>query len=162
MRKNIILCLFLASLTSLFYWDLTDHQFIVADDHVYILDNSHVQSGLNRESVRWAFTTTRAEFWHPLTWLSYMLDTQLFGVNPGGYLFTNLLLHVLNSLLLFFILQKMTGATVQSVFAAALFALHPLHVESVAWIAERKDVLSALFWMLTLGFYIHYVERPGC
>jgi len=86
MRKNIIICLFLASLTFLFYWDLTDHQFIVIDDHVYILDNSHVQSGLNRESVRWAFTTTKAEFWHPLTWLSYMLDTQLFGVNPGGYL----------------------------------------------------------------------------
>jgi cytochrome c-type biogenesis protein CcmH/NrfG len=161
MRNNIIICLFLASLTFLFYWDLTDHQFIVVDDPVYVLDNSHVQSGLNRESVRWAFTTTRAEFWHPLTWLSYMLDTQLFGVNPGGYLFTNLLLHVLNSLLLFFILQKMTGATLQSAFVAALFALHPLHVESVAWIAERKDVLSALFWLLTMGFYIHYVERPG-
>jgi len=161
MRKNIIICLFLASLTVLFYWGLTDHQFISIDDHVYILDNTHVQSGLNRESVRWAFTTTRAEFWHPLTWLSYMLDTQLFGVNPGGYLFTNLLLHVLNSLLLFLILQKMTGATWQSAFVAALFALHPLHVESVAWIAERKDVLSALFWMLTMGFYVHYAERPG-
>jgi tetratricopeptide (TPR) repeat protein len=90
-----------------------------------------------------------------------MLDTRLFGVNPGGYLFTNLLLHVLNSLLLFIILNKMTGATWQSAFVAALFALHPLHVESVAWIAERKDVLSALFWMLTMGFYMYYVKRPG-
>jgi cytochrome c-type biogenesis protein CcmH/NrfG len=161
MRKNIIICLFLASLTVLFYWDLTDHQFIGLDDYIYILDNKPVQSGLNRESVRWALTTTRAEFWHPLTWLSYMLDTQLFGVNPGGYLFTNLLLHVLNSLLLFLILQKMTGATWRSAYVAALFALHPLHVESVAWIAERKDVLSALFWMLTMGFYVHYAERPG-
>ena len=161
MRTNIIICLFLASLTVLVYWDLTDHQFLGLDDHVYVLDNTHVQSGLNRESVKWAFTTTRAEFWHPLTWLSYMLDTQLFGVNPGGYLFTNLLLHALNSLLLFLILQKMTGAALRSAFVAALFALHPLHVESVAWIAERKDVLSALFWMLTMGFYVHYAELPG-
>ena len=161
MRKNIIICLFLAALTFLLYWDLTDHEFIVVDDNVYIIDNSHVQSGLNRESVRWAFTTTRAEFWHPLTWLSYMLDTQLFGVNPGGYLFTNLLLHVLNSILLFFIFKNMTAATWQSAFVASLFAIHPLHVESVAWIAERKDVLSTLFWMLTIGFYLHYVKRPG-
>jgi cytochrome c-type biogenesis protein CcmH/NrfG len=161
MRKDIIICLFLASLAFLLYGDLTDHQFIVVDDNAYIIDNSYVNSGLNRESVRWAFTTTRAEFWHPLTWLSYMLDTQLFGVDPGGYLFTNLLLHVLNSLLLFFIFKKMTGATWQSAFVAALFAIHPLHVESVAWIAERKDVLSALFWMLTIGFYMHYVKRPG-
>jgi cytochrome c-type biogenesis protein CcmH/NrfG len=161
MRKDIIICLFLASLTFLLFWDLTDHQFIIVDDNVYITNNSHVQSGLNRESFKWAFTTTRAEFWHPLTWLSYMLDTQLFGLNPGGYLFTNLLLHVLNSILLFFILTKMTGATWQSAFVAALFALHPLHVESVAWIAGRKDVLSTLFWMLTMGFYMYYVKRPG-
>jgi len=161
MRKDCIICLLLASLTFLLYWDLTNHQFINVDDNVYVVDNSYVKSGLNQESVRWALTTTKAEFWHPLTWLSYMLDTQLFGVNPGGYLFTNLVLHVLNSLLLFFILRTMTGASLQSAFVAALFAIHPLHVESVAWIAERKDVLSTMFWMLTMGFYIGYVKRPG-
>ena len=90
-----------------------------------------------------------------------MLDTQVFGVNPGGYLFTNLLLHVLNTLLLYFLFKKMTGATWQSAFVAALFALHPLHVESVAWIAERKDVLSTFFCMLTIVCYVYYTSRPG-
>ena len=159
-RKVFIICLLLSLATFFVYRDLGGHQFLVVDDNTYVSNNSLVQSGLTQESVKWAFTTTRAEFWHPLTWLSYMLDTELFGVNPAGYLLTNLLLHVLNSLLLFLVLNKTTGQVWQSSFVAALFALHPLHVESVAWIAERKDVLSSLFWMLTIGSYAYYVERP--
>jgi len=160
-RNDIIICLLLASATFLVYWEISGHQFINVDDNIYVTNSPYVQSGLTRESIRWAFTTTTAEFWHPLTWLSYMLDTELFGVNPGGYLFTNLLLHVINSLLLFLLLKWMTGALWQSAFVAALFALHPLHVESVAWVAERKDVLSALFWILSIGCYAYYVKRPG-
>jgi len=159
-RLNLIICLILSLATILVYWSVSGHQFINIDDGVYVTDNRHVRSGLNRENLKWAFTTLKAEFWHPLTWLSYMLDTQLWGVNPAGYLFTNLLLHVFNTILVFLIFKMMTGATWQSSFVAALFALHPLHVESVAWIAQRKDVLSTFFWILTIGFYVFYTRRP--
>jgi hypothetical protein len=160
-KFDLIICLVLALSTVLVYWDIFSHQFVIIDDPVYVTQNPDVQSGLTLQSVKWAFTTTRAEFWHPLTWLSYMLDTQVFGGQPGGYLFTNLLLHVLNSILIFVLFKGMTRNLWQSAFVAALFALHPLHVESVAWIAERKDVLSAFFWMLTTYFYHYYVKRPG-
>jgi tetratricopeptide (TPR) repeat protein len=160
-RLDLIICLILALSTVLVYWDIFSHQFVIIDDPVYVSRNPYVESGLTLQGVKWAFTTTKAEFWHPLTWLSYMLDTQMLGVRPASYLFTNLLLHVLNALLVFILFKRMTGAVWQSAFVAALFALHPLHVESVAWIAERKDVLSAFFWMLTTYFYFDYVERPG-
>ena len=160
LRLNLIICLILSLATILVYWNLSDHQFINIDDSVYVTNNPQVRSGLNGENLKWAFTTLKAEFWHPLTWLSYMLDTQLFGVNPAGYLLTNLLLHVFNTILVFLIFKMMTGATWQSSFVAALFALHPLHVESVAWIAQRKDVLSTFFWMLTMGLYVFYTRRP--
>jgi len=160
-RFDLIICLVLALSTVLVYWNIFSHQFVILDDPVYVSQNPYVQSGLTPQSVKWAFTTTRAEFWHPLTWLSYMLDTQILGARPAGYLFTNLLLHILNATLVFLLFRRITGAAWQSAFLAALFALHPLHVESVAWIAERKDVLSAFFWMLTLYFYYYYVERPG-
>ncbi len=160
-RLDLIICLILSLSTLLVYWDLPGHQFISIDDAVYVTDNPHVRSGLTRQNLVWAFTTTRAEFWHPLTWLSYMLDSHAFGVYSSGYLFTNLLLHALNSILVFLVFKRMTGATWQSGFLAALFALHPLHVESVAWIAARKDVLSTFFWMLTMRSYIHYTECPG-
>ena len=113
------------------------------------------------EAIRWAFTTGHAGNWHPLTWISHMLDIQLFGLNPQGHHLMNLFFHIANTLLLFFVLHRMTKALWQSAFVAALFALHPLHVESVAWVAERKDVLSTFFWMLTMGAYCYYVERPG-
>jgi tetratricopeptide (TPR) repeat protein len=116
---------------------------------------------LTADAVRWAFTTGHAANWHPLTWLSLMLDCQLFGPGPGRIHLVNLLLHIVNTLLLFTVLKKMTGSLWPSAFVAAAFALHPMHVESVAWIAERKDVLSALFWMLTLLSYISYVKRPA-
>jgi len=160
-RLDLIICLFLALSTVLVYGDIFSHQFVIIDDPVYVAQNPYVQSGLTLQNVKWAFTTTRAEFWHPLTWLSYMLDTQVLGGQPAGYLFTNLLLHVLSAILVFLLFRRMTGAAWQSAFVAALFALHPLHVESVAWIAERKDVLSAFFWMLTTYFYYSYVKHPG-
>ena len=160
-RFDFVVCLLLALATVLAYGDLFSHQFVNIDDTIYVTQNPFVQSGLNGKGFIWAFTTARAEFWHPLTWLSYMLDTTLFGSQAAGYLFTNLLLHVLNTVLVYLVFTRMTGNRWSSAFMAALFALHPLHVESVAWIAERKDVLSAVFWMLTTYAYIYYIKRPG-
>lgn len=161
-RSTWVVCLFLIISTSVVYGQMLNHDFVYFDDQRYVADNSIVKAGLSIEGLSWAFSTTMAEFWHPLTWLSLMLDTQLFGLNPGGYLLTNLLLHILSTMLLFFFLKRATGSVWQSGFVAALFALHPLHVESVAWIAQRKDVLSTFFWMLTILSYGIYVQRPGC
>lgn len=143
------------------FWQVQNNEFVNFDDGKYVTENRQVQDGLTWDGLVWAFTTMHANFWHPLTWLSHMLDCQLYGLNPGGHHFTNLLLHIANTLLLFLVLERMTGAPWQSAFVAALFALHPLHAESVAWIAERKDVLSTFFWILTMGLYFRYVELPG-
>jgi Flp pilus assembly protein TadD len=143
------------------YWPVLRQQFVNFDDDVYVLGNRKVQDGLTAQSIDWAWTTTRASNWHPLTWLSLQLDGQLYGLKPGGYHLTNLLLHVANTLLLLGFLRRATGAVWRSGLVAALFAVHPLHVESVAWVAERKDVLSTLFWMLTLWGYLLYTRRPG-
>jgi hypothetical protein len=131
------------------------------DDPDYVTDNAHVAQGLTWQGARWASTSTAAANWHPVTWLSHMLDVQLYGMNAGPQHITNLLIHILNALLLLGWLYTMTGALGRSTFVAGLFAVHPLHVESVAWIAERKDVLSTLFWMLTMWAYVGYVRRPG-
>ncbi|MBW2569850.1 MAG: tetratricopeptide repeat protein [Deltaproteobacteria bacterium] len=160
-RLGIIICLFLIAACLCVYWQITDHEFINYDDGLYVTENSHVQTGLTFESIKWAFTTFHASNWHPLTWLSHMLDCELYGLNPMGHHWTNLQIHLINTLLLFFILQYMTGAIWRSAFVAALFALHPLHVESVAWVAERKDVLSAFFGMLTISAYIMYVKKKN-
>jgi tetratricopeptide (TPR) repeat protein len=133
--------------------------FINYDDPLYVTDNIHVKSGITLGSIRWAFTTGYSANWHPVTWMSHMLDVQLFGLKPRWHHLTNLLFHIANTLLLFFVFHRMTKAPWKSAFVAALFALHPLHVESVAWVSERKDVLSTFFWMLTMGAYIHYVEH---
>jgi len=130
------------------------------DDARYVADNAIVAAGLTWRGVVWAFTAGYASNWHPLTWLSHMLDVQLYGMHFGGHHLTNVVLHIANTLLLFGVFQRMTGATGRSGFVAALFAVHPLHVESVAWVAERKDVLSGLFWMLTLWTYVSYVRQP--
>jgi Flp pilus assembly protein TadD len=159
-RFDLVVCLFLIVATIAVYWQVGNHDFVNFDDGIYVTQNPRVQVGLVPESIVWAFNTTDAEFWHPLTWLSHMLDCQLYGLNPRGHHFTNLLLHMASTVLLFLILERMTGALWRSAFVAALFALHPLHVESVAWVAERKDVLSTLFWMLTMGAYIYYTECP--
>jgi tetratricopeptide (TPR) repeat protein len=136
--------------------------FVNFDDNEYVYDNEKVQAGLTPAGVWWAFTTFHSANWHPLTWISLQLDAQLYGVQrPWGFHLTNLALHVANTLLLFWVLRRMTGATARSALVAALFAVHPLHVESVAWVAERKDVLSTLFWMLGLVAYARYVEHPG-
>jgi protein O-mannosyl-transferase len=159
--RNILVCLFLIISTLSVYWQVTNYNFVDFDDIEYVYENRHIQDGFTLDSIKWAFTTNRASIWHPLSWLSHMLDYQLYGLNPGGHHLTNLLFHILNTLLLFFVLKKMTGHLWQSAFVAALFALHPLHVESVAWISERKDVLSTFFWMLTMWSYIRYVRDLG-
>lgn len=158
-RREIIVCLFLIVTTLAVYWQITNHEFINYDDGLYVTENSHVQAGLTLGSIKWAFTTCHASNWHPLTWLSHMLDYELYGLNPMGHHWTSLQIHLINTLLLFFILQYMTGALWKSAFVAALFALHPLHVESVAWVSERKDVLSTFFGMLTISAYIMYVKK---
>jgi len=135
--------------------------FVNYDDPVYIAGNPYVRDGIAWSGVVWAFTHSFAGNWYPLTWISHMLDCQLFGLDAGAHHFTNLAIHAAAASLLFAVLRRITQARWPSAMVAALFALHPLHVESVAWIAERKDVLSALFWMLTLGAYARYVARPG-
>ena len=160
MRRECLIYLLLVLTTVTVFWQVRNHEFINLDDSKYVTENRHVQNGLTLDSMIWAFTTTQVANWHPLTWLSHMLDCQLYGLHPKGHHLTNVFLHLLNTLLLFFILQRMTGALWRSGLVAAFFALHPLHVESVAWVAERKDVLSTLFWLLTMWGYIWYVERP--
>ncbi len=158
---ELMVCIVLVIATLIAFGQLPGHDFVNMDDNVYVTENPYVQKGLSFRNIKWAFTTTYAEFWHPLTWLSLMLDVQLFGLNPSGFLFMNLAFHVASTLFLFLAFSRMTGEIWQSGFIAAMFALHPLHVESVAWIAERKDVLSTCFWMLTMWSYSRYVERPG-
>jgi len=161
MRNRLLVCVFLAVATLAVYWQVESYEFVNYDDDDYISDNSHVQQGLTGDSIIWAFTATHVANWHPLTWLSHMLDCQLYGMNPTGHHLTNVFFHLVNTLLLFLVLEWMTGALWRSGFVAALFALHPLHVESVAWVAERKDVLSTMFWMLTMWAYLGYTKRPG-
>ena len=144
--------------TAMVYGRVADFDFVNFDDLTYVVDNSTVQRGLSLETFRWAFTTFEFANWHPLTWLSYLLDFQLFGLRAGPMHVENLAFHLANTLLLFLLLQRMTGARMTGVLwpsalVAALFALHPLHVESVAWISERKDVLSTLFGLLAIGAY---------
>jgi tetratricopeptide (TPR) repeat protein len=158
---RLTLCLLLASITLLCYWPLTHHNFINFDDQDYITENLHVKTGLTWYNVIWAFRTGYYANWHPLTWISHMADCQFYGLNAGGHHLTNLLFHVANTLLLFLLLNRMTGTLWRSAFVAALFAWHPLHVESVAWASERKDVLSTFFFLLTLGAYAKYVESKA-
>jgi hypothetical protein len=160
-RRSIGVCLLLAAATIVTYGPLRDASFINFDDHEYVYENAHVVSGLTWENIGWAFLTTQLANWHPVTWLSHMLDCQLFGLNARAHHMVNLLLHVANTLVLFLVLMRATGTFWRSGFVAALFALHPLHVESVAWVSERKDVLSTLFWLLTVGSYLRYVRLPS-
>ncbi len=159
-RLKLIICLFLIVSTLVVYWQVSDHDFINFDDPDYITENRDVLSGLTKKGFTWAFTTFHSANWHPITWLSHMLDHELFALDPGKHHLMNLLFHLANTFLLFIVLGKMTGAPWRSGFVAALFALHPLHVESVAWISERKDVLSTFFWMLTMWAYVRYAVRP--
>ena len=154
----ILICAALVSVTFITFSPLFRNGFVNYDDDQYVTKNQNVQAGLTAKTIKWAFTAKTAGNWHPLTWLSHMLDCQLFGLDPKWHHLVNLLFHTANTLLLFWVLKDMTGALWQSTFVAAAFALHPLHVESVAWAAERKDVLSTLFWLLTMAAYLRYVR----
>ena len=162
-RYEFWICLFLILVTITVYWQVGSHEFVSFDDSLYVTENRHVQNGLTPASIIWAFHFRDKDrtYWHPLTWLSHMLDCQLYGLNPGMHHRTNLIFHIANSLLLFLTLNRMTRKLWPSAFVAALFALHPLNVDSVAWIAERKNLLGAFFWLLTMLTYAYYVSRPG-
>src|SRR5580700_3086108 len=148
-------------LTLACFWPVGHLGFIGYDDYDYVYQNPAVLSGLNPDSVAWAFGGAHAGNWHPLTWLSHMLDCQLFGLNPHEAHWVNLGFHAANTLLLFFWLQDLTGARWRSFFLAALFAVHPLHVQSVAWVSERKDVLSGFFFLMTLLSYTRYCRNKN-
>ncbi|MEJ2722515.1 MAG: glycosyltransferase family 39 protein, partial [bacterium] len=133
----------------------------IYDDTIFITQNPYVQQGLSSQSLKWALTAYHTGNWHPLTWVSHLVDYSMFGMDPTGHHIVNLILHLLNAVLLFWILTRMTGSVWPSFFVAAFFAVHPLRVESVAWVSERKDVLAGTFWMLAIAAYSRYVERPG-
>lgn len=161
-RRNFVLaaCVCLALATLAVYSRAARNPFMHVDDQNYVTENLHVQAGITWRTFTWALTATTAENWHPLTWLSHALDYELYGLNPAGHHATNILLHALNVVLLFLLLFRTTEARGRSLLVAALFALHPLNVESVAWIAERKNVLSTLFFLLTLAAYVWYARKP--
>jgi tetratricopeptide (TPR) repeat protein len=160
--KNLRLAvLFLFLLTALLYAPVRHHEFVTFDDDDYVTENGRVRSGLSADNIHWAFTQSHASNWHPLTWISHMVDCQLWGLDAGGHHVTNALLHCLNSVLLFLLLHSMAGRYWLSAIVAGLFALHPLHVESVAWVSERKDVLSTFFALLTLLAYARYVKESN-
>jgi len=161
-KPYIFLIYLVLSLTTIIaYEPVRLNDFVNYDDDTYVTRNPQVKAGLTRESVLWAFTTSHGNNWHPVTWLSHIIDCQMFGLKAVWHHLTSLLFHILNTLLLFWVMKRMTGGIWPSAFVAAAFALHPLHVESVAWVAERKDVLSGFFWMLTMAAYVRYAERPG-
>ena len=154
-------CVVLAVVTVVAFRGVRSNDFLTLDDYTYVLENRHVQQGVNLQSIAWAFTTSYAGNWHPLTWISHMVDWSMYGKNPGGHHITNVCLHAANAILLFLLLLYMTGFLGRSAMVAFLFALHPAHVESVAWLAERKDVLCTFFWLAALLAYAWYVRRPS-
>ncbi len=156
---KLVICLALGLGTLFLYAPVRHYDFVNFDDDDYITANPHVLEGFTRENVAWAFTHFHSSNWHPVTWLSHMLDVKLWGLNPGGHHLTSVLFHAGSAVLLFLVFTQMTGALWRSAFVAAVFAWHPLHVESVAWISERKDVLCAFFWILTTAAYLRYVRR---
>ncbi|GFO70405.1 O-GlcNAc transferase [Geomonas limicola] len=160
MRLSTLLCLLMLVVTLAIFSRTASFDFINFDDPGYVTTNSVVKSGLHASSVAWAFQSAAMSNWHPLTWLSHMADVQLFGLKPAGHHLTSVVLHTVSALLLFLLLVRITGMQWRSLVVTALFALHPMHTESVAWVAERKDVLSGLFWHLTLLMYVVYVQRP--
>ncbi len=160
-KLTLVLCLLLAAITLALYNPAAGHGFANYDDDRYVLTNAHVRAGLTWSAIKWAFTSFGEANWHPLTWLSHAFDCQLFQLNPAGHHYTSLLLHAACVVLLFLLLAKTTRSIGRSLMVAALFAVHPLNVESVAWIAERKSVLAMLFFLLTLGAYGWYARKPS-
>src|SRR5580658_8988075 len=155
-----LVCLLLGAAVLAAFWPALRCNFVYFDDQDYVVFNKDVQHGLNWQSVKWALASDHAVNWHPLTWVSHILDCQLYGLDrPAGHHLTSLLFHLANAILLFLLLNGLTDALWRSAFVAAIFALHPLRVESVVWVSERKDVLSTFFWLLTVGAYIRYAEE---
>ena len=148
-------------MTLAIYWQVHQHELVDIDDLLYVVANPHVQKGINAESVKWAFADFYASNWHPLTWLSHMIDYRLYGLNSGLHHLTSLGIHLSNVILLFLLLRRATDKIWPSAFVSAIFAIHPLNAESVAWVAERKNVLSTFFWLLTMWAYLHYTRRPN-
>ena len=159
-RKVFWIELGLALMVVLVFGQTLRFELVSFDDHQYLTENIHVLSGLTTEGVRWAFSSIYASNWHPLTWVSHMIDVSVFGLNAGGHHLVNVGFHLFSTLILFALLRKMTGTLWKSAFVSALFGLHPLHVESVAWIAERKDVLSTFMALVTLWAYTRYIDQP--
>ena len=160
-KRIAVLCLLLVLATLALYNPAGRHPFVNYDDDRYVTDNPHIRGGLSWDTITWAFTTTAEANWHPLTWISHALDYQMFGMNPAGHHYVNVLLHAANVVLLFLLLWRGTGSTWRSLMVAALFAVHPIQVESVAWVAERKNLLSMLFFLLSLSAYDKYGRKPG-
>ncbi|MEW6668502.1 MAG: tetratricopeptide repeat protein [Thermodesulfobacteriota bacterium] len=162
-RTNLLIGLFLVMATLAVYWPVKNYEFVNLDDDIYVYENRYVKKGLTCEGFNWAFLFSKKEghYWHPLTWLSHMLDCELFGLDAGMHHLVNAFFHAMNSLLLFLALRRMSGASWPSAFVAAVFAFHPIQVESVAWVTERKNTLSTFFWMLTLLTYARYCRQPG-
>jgi tetratricopeptide (TPR) repeat protein len=159
-RQTILICLLLSTVTLAVYWPVRHHEFINYDDPAYVTDNAQIQGGISGAGLAWAFFNLhgKSTYWHPVTWVSHMLDCQLFGLNPGAHHLVNVLFHIVNTVLVFLLLNRMTGFVWRSAMVAALFGLHPLQVDTVAWVTERKNVLSTLFWLLTMLAYVRYVE----
>jgi len=158
---NAVLAALLAAVTIALYSPVFGHSFLVLDDHDYVTANPHIHQGLSWNTIKWAFTSIEAANWHPLTWLSHALDYQLFALNPAGHHLDSVLIHALNAALLFLLLAWATKRVGPSLLVASVFAVHPLNVESVAWVAERKNVLSTLFFFLAIGAYVRYARKPG-
>ena len=156
-----LMAVLLALVTTVIYWPATRHDFVNFDDDLVVTANVHVQNGLTWENVKWAFCNPVDSNWHPLTVLSHMLDCQLFGLRPWGHHLSSVLLHAVNTALVFLLFRRLSGAFWRSVMVAVLFGWHPVHVESVAWVAERKDVLSTFFGLLSLLFYVRYTQNKG-
>jgi len=159
--RVVLICIFLAVATLVAYWQILHSDFVNLDDPMYVTENQYVNTGFTWENIRWAFSVGKIAYWHPLTWVSHILDCQLYGLRPGLHHLTNLIIHIANTLLLFGVLKRMTGAVWKSAFVAVVFALHPINVDSVAWVTERKSVLSTLFWLLTMWAYADYAQRGG-
>jgi len=160
-KQKIIVYLSLTVITLAAYWQVNHFGFVNIDDPYFVTSNSHIKKGLTPEVLGWAFSKTYDDYWMPLSRLSFMMDYRLYGLNAGGYHFHNLVLHILSTLMLFWLFHRMTGEIWKSAFVAAFFALHPLHVEPVAWVSERKGLLNAFFWILTLCLYVRYTEKPA-
>jgi len=158
---TIAVCIFLTAIIWMVFGQTLGHEFVNFDDDQYVYENEHVSHGLTVDGLKWVLTHSHASLWHPLTTLSHMADCQIYGLKPAGHHFTNVVLHNLGAVLLFLVFRGMTGSIWQSAFVAAIFAVHPMRVESVAWIAERKDELSGFFFMLTLAAYLHYTRKPS-